>query len=168
MRKLLKKYGFVALVSPVPAPGGSRACTSAGGGGTLGRRIHITRPRRRERKTQRFKIAGSAQKFLLTTPRSTNIQRQSPSRLRPNTPRAARRGDERVARGRRGGCADEESVTWYHRAIQLDRNYWIVDFNLAATLAELGQLDEARAKAQAGLALEPKFTLRRYRAGAGD
>jgi tetratricopeptide (TPR) repeat protein len=62
--------------------------------------------------------------------------------------------------------ADEEAVTWYHRAIQLDRNYWIVDFNLAATLAELGQLDEARAEAQAGLALEPKFTLRRYRAGA--
>ena len=62
--------------------------------------------------------------------------------------------------------ADEEAVTWYHRAIQLNRNYWIAHFNLAATLAELGRLDEARAEAQAGLALEPKFTLRRYRAGA--
>ena len=64
--------------------------------------------------------------------------------------------------------ADEEAVTWDHRAIQLNRNSWIVHFNLAATLAELGRLDEARAEAQAGLALEPKFTLRRYRAGAAS
>jgi tetratricopeptide (TPR) repeat protein len=61
---------------------------------------------------------------------------------------------------------DEEAVAWYHRAIQLDRNYWTAHFNLAATLAELGRLEEARAEGQAGLALEPKVTLRRYRAGA--
>jgi tetratricopeptide (TPR) repeat protein len=64
--------------------------------------------------------------------------------------------------------ADEEAVTWYHRAIQLKRDYWIVHFNLAATLAELGRLDEAPAEARVDLALEPKFTLRRYRAGAAS
>jgi hypothetical protein len=35
-----------------------------------------------------------------------------------------------------------------------------------ADLAELGRLDEARAEVQAGLALNPGFTLRRYRDGA--
>ena len=39
-------------------------------------------------------------------------------------------------------------------------------FYLAAGLALLGSLDEARAAAQAGLALYPNFTLRRFRAGA--
>jgi hypothetical protein len=39
---------------------------------------------------------------------------------------------------------------------------------LAAALAHLGRLDEARAEVQAGLALDPKFTLRRYRAGASS
>jgi hypothetical protein len=33
-------------------------------------------------------------------------------------------------------------------------------------LALLGSLDEARAAAQAGLALDPSFTLRRFRDGA--
>ena len=37
---------------------------------------------------------------------------------------------------------------------------------MAADLVELGQLDEARAEVQAGLALNPGFTIRRYRAGA--
>src|SRR5262245_18474276 len=34
--------------------------------------------------------------------------------------------------------------------------------NRAATLALLGPLEEARAAAQAGLALDPSFTIRRY------
>jgi hypothetical protein len=37
---------------------------------------------------------------------------------------------------------------------------------MAATLVALGRLDEARAEVQAGLALNPGFTLRRYREGA--
>ena len=36
-------------------------------------------------------------------------------------------------------------------------------FFLAATLANLGKLEEARAKTQAGLALDPIFTIRRFR-----
>jgi hypothetical protein len=40
---------------------------------------------------------------------------------------------------------------------------------LAAALAHLDRLDEARSAVQAGLALDPGFTLRRFRAGAfGD
>ena len=37
---------------------------------------------------------------------------------------------------------------------------------LPPRLAHLGRLDEARAAAQAGLALNPTFTIRRFRAGA--
>ena len=37
-------------------------------------------------------------------------------------------------------------------------------FHLAAALARLGELDEARAAVQAGLALDPGFTIRRFRA----
>ena len=37
---------------------------------------------------------------------------------------------------------------------------------MAAALVELGRLDEARAEVQAGLALNPSFTITRYRAGA--
>jgi hypothetical protein len=39
-------------------------------------------------------------------------------------------------------------------------------FNLATALALLGLRDEARATAKAGLALEPGFTIRRFRAFA--
>ena len=39
-------------------------------------------------------------------------------------------------------------------------------FFLAACLAHLGRLDEARTEVKAGLAVNPKFTHHRYRAGA--
>ena len=38
-------------------------------------------------------------------------------------------------------------------------------FNLAAALARLGRLDEARSAVKAGLALNPAFTISRARAG---
>ena len=41
-----------------------------------------------------------------------------------------------------------------------------MDVYLAATLVELGQLGEARAEVKAALALDPNFTLRRYRDAA--
>ena len=37
---------------------------------------------------------------------------------------------------------------------------------LASALALLGRLDEARSEVRAGLALDPKFTIQRYRDGA--
>jgi hypothetical protein len=39
---------------------------------------------------------------------------------------------------------------------------------LAAALALLGSLDEARAAARAGLALDPSFTILRFRHGASS
>ena len=50
--------------------------------------------------------------------------------------------------------------------LELNPNYATGRFNLAATLVELGRIDEARAEAQTGLALNPEFTIRRYRDGA--
>ena len=62
--------------------------------------------------------------------------------------------------------ADEEAVDWWRRSIELNRNFPIAHLYLAVALEELGRLDEARAEFQAGLALNPEFTIRRYRAGA--
>ena len=62
--------------------------------------------------------------------------------------------------------ADEEAVVWLGRSIESDRNWPLAHFFLAATLANLGRLKEARAATQAGLALDPTFTIRRFRTGA--
>jgi tetratricopeptide (TPR) repeat protein len=64
--------------------------------------------------------------------------------------------------------ADEKAVTWCRRSIENNGNFPLSHFHLAAALAHLDRLDEARAEVQAGLALDPKFTLRRYRAGASS
>ena len=61
--------------------------------------------------------------------------------------------------------ADEEAVVWFRRGIDANRNFAGGHFFLASALALLGRLDEARAAVQAGLALDPTFTVRRYRAG---
>jgi TolB-like protein/class 3 adenylate cyclase len=57
-----------------------------------------------------------------------------------------------------------EAVAWFRRGLEANRNYSIVHFNLAAALARLGELDQARAAVQAGFALDPSFTIRRFRA----
>jgi TolB-like protein/class 3 adenylate cyclase/Tfp pilus assembly protein PilF len=62
--------------------------------------------------------------------------------------------------------ADAEAVSWLRRSIEANRNYPFVHFALAAALALLGALDDAQAAAQAGLALDPSFTVRRFRASA--
>jgi TolB-like protein/class 3 adenylate cyclase/Flp pilus assembly protein TadD len=63
---------------------------------------------------------------------------------------------------------DEEAVAWLHCAIETNRNYPPAHFWLAAALAHLGRLDEARAATQAGLALNPTFTISRSRLGASS
>jgi hypothetical protein len=50
--------------------------------------------------------------------------------------------------------------------MDLNPNYPVGRLHLAATLVELGRLDEARVEVQAALALDPNFTLRRYRDAA--
>jgi TolB-like protein/Flp pilus assembly protein TadD len=61
---------------------------------------------------------------------------------------------------------DAEAVVWLRRSIEANRNFPLAHFHLAEALALLGQLDEARATAKAGLALDPGFNLRRYRVNA--
>ena len=60
--------------------------------------------------------------------------------------------------------ADAEAVVWLRRSIEKNRNLPPAHFALAAASGLLGALDEARAAAQAGLALNPGFTIRRLRA----
>jgi len=59
--------------------------------------------------------------------------------------------------------ADEEAVSWLRRGLEANRNLPIGHFFLAAALAAVGQEDEARAAAQAGLKLDPSFTISRFR-----
>lgn len=58
--------------------------------------------------------------------------------------------------------ADAEAVVWLRRSIDANRNMPYTHFNVAAAQALLGRLDEARAAARAGLALDPGFTIRRF------
>jgi TolB-like protein/class 3 adenylate cyclase len=62
--------------------------------------------------------------------------------------------------------ANSDAVAWLRRSVETYRNYPIAHFILAAALTRLGSLEEARAAAQAGLALDPDFTIRRFRATA--
>jgi TolB-like protein/Flp pilus assembly protein TadD len=56
---------------------------------------------------------------------------------------------------------DPEAVVWFRRGLDTNRNLSVVHFHLAAALARLGELDQGRAQVQAGLALDPNFTIRR-------
>ena len=63
----------------------------------------------------------------------------------------------------------EAAVAWLRRGIEANRNYALMHLQLASALALRGSLDEARAAAQAGLALYAGFTIRRFRsADVGD
>ncbi len=60
--------------------------------------------------------------------------------------------------------ADVEAAVWLQRSIEANRNSPLTHFLLAAALGLQGSLDEARLAAAAGLALNPSFTVRRFRA----
>jgi tetratricopeptide (TPR) repeat protein len=60
----------------------------------------------------------------------------------------------------------EGAAAWLRRSIDANSNFPLYHFFLAAALGQLGQLDEARSAVQAGLALNPTFTISRFRAGA--
>jgi TolB-like protein/DNA-binding winged helix-turn-helix (wHTH) protein/Tfp pilus assembly protein PilF len=62
--------------------------------------------------------------------------------------------------------ADTEALGWLRRSIEAKRNFPLAHFALAAVLGLLGSLDQARTAAKAGLALDPNFTVRRFRDGA--
>jgi tetratricopeptide (TPR) repeat protein len=56
----------------------------------------------------------------------------------------------------------DEAAAWQRRSIDANPNYPTSHFHLAIALAHLGRLEEARAAAQAGLALAPHFTIASY------
>jgi TolB-like protein len=62
--------------------------------------------------------------------------------------------------------ADLEALDWLRRSIEANPSYTLSHFNLAGALAMIGDLREARSSADAGLALDPNFTIRRYRMNA--
>jgi adenylate cyclase len=62
--------------------------------------------------------------------------------------------------------AYEEALGFFRQAKELNPNNATGRFLMSAAWVELGRLDEARSEVQAGLALNPGFTLRRYRNGA--
>src|SRR5271154_4645942 len=62
--------------------------------------------------------------------------------------------------------AYEDALNLCHRSIELNRNYPTRFSYCAAIPVELGRLDEAKSEVKAGLALDPNFTLRRYRDAA--
>jgi TolB-like protein/class 3 adenylate cyclase len=61
---------------------------------------------------------------------------------------------------------DDEATIRFQRVLEINRNHPLAHLALAAALAHLNRLDEARSAVQAGLALDPDFTLRRFRAAA--
>ena len=63
---------------------------------------------------------------------------------------------------------DEDAAIWLSRSIEANRTSAVTHFTLAAGLANLDRIEEARAAVQAGLALDPSFTIRRFRAGAAS
>ena len=58
----------------------------------------------------------------------------------------------------------EQAVVWCRRAIEANRNFPLIYFQLAAALAQLGRLAESHSAAKAGLALNPTFAISRARA----
>jgi TolB-like protein/class 3 adenylate cyclase/Flp pilus assembly protein TadD len=61
--------------------------------------------------------------------------------------------------------AYEEAVSRFRRSIELNRNNPLIHFFLASALANLGKLDGAQAETRVGLALDPTFTIQRFRLG---
>ena len=122
-------------------------------------------------------------------PRSKHGRRARANWRRQASPRSAR-GDRGVTSRRRcasvpatahvylwcmfAGLAkfqlgrEEEAVVWLRRSIDANRNYPSSHFILAAALAHLGRLPEARSEAQAGLAMNPTFTIARFRSGVSS
>jgi tetratricopeptide (TPR) repeat protein len=60
----------------------------------------------------------------------------------------------------------EEALVRLRKSIEINGNFSTAQFYLAVALAELGRLDEARIAVQNGLALDPRFTIRRYHESA--
>ena len=74
-----------------------------------------------------------------------------------------------VGMGKLSINADLEAVDWFRRSLEANRNHALSHFHFATALALVRDFKEARAIAEAGLELDPSFTIRRYRMNAkGD
>jgi tetratricopeptide (TPR) repeat protein len=74
-----------------------------------------------------------------------------------------------VGLGKLSISADHEALAWFRRSLEVNRNHALSHFHFATALALVGDLKAARATAEAGLSLDPGFTIRRYRINAkGD
>ncbi|WP_426616160.1 winged helix-turn-helix domain-containing tetratricopeptide repeat protein [Bradyrhizobium sp. McL0616] len=62
--------------------------------------------------------------------------------------------------------ADLEALDWLRGSIEANPNFALAHFHLAGALAMMGDLKEARSIAEAGLALDPDFTICRYEVSA--
>ena len=62
--------------------------------------------------------------------------------------------------------ADEEALALFRRSVDASRNYPLNHFYMAAALAHLGRLGEARAEIKAGLMLAPSYSIARFRKAA--
>jgi TolB-like protein/class 3 adenylate cyclase len=106
-------------------------------------------------------------KIALGRGEETEAHVQEALRLSPRDPTAyvwvAFAGMAKLFLGR-----NEEAVGWLRRSIEFNRNYSTAQFYLAAALAQCCKIDEARTAVQAGLALDPTFTIRRVRTGAAS
>ena len=58
-----------------------------------------------------------------------------------------------------------QALPWIRKSIDSNRNNPWAFFHLAGCLAHLGFLDEARQEVKAGLAVNPMFTIARFRVG---
>jgi TolB-like protein len=58
--------------------------------------------------------------------------------------------------------ADLKALDWLRRSTEANPNFALSQFHLAGALAMMGELAEARTSAEAGLALDRSFTIRRY------
>src|SRR5271168_2256294 len=64
--------------------------------------------------------------------------------------------------------ADEEAVSRLRRSIEINRTFPLAHFFLAAALANLDKLDEARAETRVGLTFDSTFTIQRFRVQESD
>jgi tetratricopeptide (TPR) repeat protein len=107
---------------------------------------------------------GNAKIFVGHAEETVGYLRQA-LRLSPREPRAfawmLQGGGASLHLGAYG-----EAVNWLSQSITANPNFAIAHFLLAAALGQLGRVDEARAEAQAGLALNPAFTIKRFRDAA--
>jgi tetratricopeptide (TPR) repeat protein len=58
----------------------------------------------------------------------------------------------------------EQAIPWFRHSIEANRNFTHTHFDLAAVLAQLGRLEEARSAVKTGLALDPAYAISRLRA----